>query len=93
VVAPYNAQVELIGLRLAEAGFGEVPVGTVDKFQGREAAIAIVSMSASSAVDVPRGLEVGTRGLGTYSPPRTGTEPPLRGRASVVNGAIEMSSR
>jgi predicted RecB family nuclease len=57
VVAPYNAQVELIRLRLAEAGFGNVPVGTVDKFQGREAPIAIVSMSASSAVDVPRGLE------------------------------------
>jgi superfamily I DNA and/or RNA helicase len=57
VVAPYNAQVELIRLRLVEAGFGDVPVGTVDKFQGREAAIAIVSMSASSAVDVPRGLE------------------------------------
>jgi uncharacterized protein len=57
VVAPYNAQVELISLRLAQAGFDDVPVGTVDKFQGREAAIAIVSLSASSAVDVPRGLE------------------------------------
>ena len=57
VVAPYNAQVELVGERLAAAGFGEVPVGTVDKFQGREAAIAIVSLAASSAEDVPRGLE------------------------------------
>ena len=57
VVAPYNAQVELIGERLADAGFGDVPVGTVDKFQGREAAIAIVSLAASSAEDVPRGLE------------------------------------
>ena len=32
-------------------------VGTVDKFQGQEAAIAIVSMATSSAADAPRGLE------------------------------------
>ncbi|GAB2459289.1 uncharacterized protein HD599_001377 [Conyzicola lurida] len=57
VVAPYNAQVELIGEKLAAAGLGAVPVGTVDKFQGREAAIAIVSLAASSAEEVPRGLE------------------------------------
>ena len=57
VVAPYNAQVELLRLRLAEAGYESVPVGTVDKFQGREAAVAIVSLAASSADDVPRGLE------------------------------------
>jgi len=57
VVAPYNAQVELIGDRLAAAGLDQVPVGTVDKFQGREAAIAIVSLAASSANEVPRGLE------------------------------------
>jgi len=57
VVAPYNAQVELIRRRLREEGFERVPVGTVDKFQGREAAVAIVSLSASSADDVPRGLE------------------------------------
>ena len=31
-------------------------VGTVDKFQGQEAAIAIVSLAASSAADVPRGM-------------------------------------
>ncbi|KJC64925.1 TM0106 family RecB-like putative nuclease [Agreia bicolorata] len=57
VVAPYNAQVELLRLRLAQAGYASIPVGTVDKFQGREAAIAIVSLAASSADDVPRGLE------------------------------------
>jgi len=32
-------------------------VGTVDKFQGREAVISIVSLAASSADDVPRGLD------------------------------------
>jgi len=57
VVAPYNAQVETIKLRLEVAGFADIPVGTVDKFQGREAAVSIISLSASSAADVPRGLE------------------------------------
>ena len=32
-------------------------VGTVENFQGREAAVVIVSMTASSAEDVPRGME------------------------------------
>ncbi len=57
VVAPYNAQVELIRERLRAAGLDGVPVGTVDKFQGREAAVAVVSLAASSAEEVPRGLE------------------------------------
>ena len=57
VVAPYNAQVELLREALTAAGFERVPVGTVDKFQGQEAAIAIVSLAASSAAEVPRGLE------------------------------------
>ncbi len=57
VVAPYNAQVELIRERLAAAGLARVPVGTVDRFQGQEAAVAIVSLAASSAEEVPRGLE------------------------------------
>ena len=34
-----------------------VPVGTVDKFQGREAAVVFYSMATSSADDVPRSLE------------------------------------
>jgi uncharacterized protein len=32
-------------------------VGTVDKFQGQEAPVAIYSMTASSPEDAPRGLE------------------------------------
>jgi len=56
VVAPYNAQVDLLRRTLAAEGLAEVPVGTVDKFQGQEAAIAIVSLTASSAADVPRGI-------------------------------------
>jgi uncharacterized protein len=57
IVAPYNAQVELLREHLRAAGFDHVPVGTVDKFQGREAMVAIVSLAASSAEEVPRGLE------------------------------------
>jgi uncharacterized protein len=34
-----------------------VMVGTVDKFQGREAPIVIYSMTSSTAEDAPRGLE------------------------------------
>lgn len=57
VVAPYNAQVECIVDALQAAGLGGIRVGTVDRFQGQEAVIAIVSLAASSAEDVPRGLE------------------------------------
>ncbi len=57
VVAAYNAQVECLSQALAEAGFDEVRVGTVDRFQGQEAAVAIVSLAASSGDDVPRGLD------------------------------------
>src|SRR5207249_2649095 len=53
VVAPYNAQVNrLQGLLPAD-----VPVGTVDKFQGQEADVVLYSMASSSGEDVPRGLE------------------------------------
>ena len=34
-----------------------MPVGTVDKFQGREAAVVLYSMATSIAEDVPRTLE------------------------------------
>ncbi|KHK95635.1 DNA helicase [Microbacterium mangrovi] len=57
VVTPYNAQQVLVEEALAAAGFGAVPVGTVDRFQGQEAAVAIVSLAASSGRDAPRGLE------------------------------------
>ncbi len=57
VVAPYNAQVRLLRRKLQDAGLGDVPVGTVDKFQGREAAVVFYSMATSSAEDVPRTLD------------------------------------
>ena len=58
VVTPYNAQIRAIEEALAQAGCpAGVRVGTVDKFQGREAPVAIYSMATSSADDAPRGLE------------------------------------
>ena len=56
VVAPYNAQVTRLRQDLAEAGLHRVQVGTVDKFQGRQAAMVFVSMTASAHEDVPRGM-------------------------------------
>jgi uncharacterized protein len=56
VVAPYNAQVLLLRDRLDAAGLDAVDVGTVDKFQGRQAPVVFVSMTASSIDDVPRGI-------------------------------------
>ncbi|MGN7752955.1 TM0106 family RecB-like putative nuclease [Sinorhizobium sp. 22678] len=52
IIAPYNAQVFEIQKRLPNAH-----VGTVDKFQGQEAPIAIYSMATSSHADAPRGME------------------------------------
>ena len=31
-------------------------IGTVDKFQGQEAAVSIISMTASSTENIPRGM-------------------------------------
>ena len=53
VVAPYNAQVNALRDALPEA----IRVGTVDKFQGQEAPVCLVSMTASSAEETSRGME------------------------------------
>jgi len=55
VLAPYNAQVAALRRRLRNAGVQRV--GTVDKFQGQEAAVVVYSCTSSSAEDAPRGLE------------------------------------
>jgi uncharacterized protein len=57
VVTPYNAQIRAIERAFASAGIEGVRVGTVDKFQGREAPVVIYSMATSSADDAPRGME------------------------------------
>ncbi len=57
VVTPYNAQRQLVLQALAGAGFERVPVGTVDNFQGKEAAVSITTLAASSGRDAPRGAD------------------------------------
>lgn len=51
IVSPYNLQVRRLSQR-----FPALRVGTVDKFQGQEAAVVILSMAASSADAAPRGV-------------------------------------
>ena len=53
VVAPYNLQVRALKARLPRG----MRVGTVDRFQGQEARVAIVSLTTSDAEASPRGLE------------------------------------
>lgn len=57
VVAPYNAQVGLLRRLLDDADLPDVRCGTVDNFQGQEAPIAILSMTASALADLPRGAD------------------------------------
>lgn len=53
VVAPYNLQVNALKRALPP----NARVGTVDKFQGQEAEVVIVSMTTSSEQDLPRHIE------------------------------------
>jgi predicted RecB family nuclease len=57
VVTPYNAQIRAIQSVAAGARLPYLQVGTVDKFQGREAPVVIYSMASSSADEAPRGME------------------------------------
>jgi len=52
IISPYNAQVNALHRSLPE-----IQVGTVDKFQGQEAAVIILSMATSTPEDAPRGME------------------------------------
>ena len=54
VVAPYNAHVRCLRQRIPDT---RVRIGTVDKFQGQQAAVVFYSMASSSADDAPRGLD------------------------------------
>jgi len=53
VVSPYNMQVNLLRDTLPAGA----RVGTVDKFQGQEAACVLISMTTSSGEDLPRQIE------------------------------------
>jgi len=53
VVAPYNMQVNLLKRVLPK----EARVGTVDKFQGQEGEVVIISMTTSSGDYLPHHIE------------------------------------
>jgi len=53
VVTPYNAQVNLL-TRMLPSG---ARIGTVDKFQGQEAPVCLISMATSNADKLPRNIE------------------------------------
>jgi superfamily I DNA and/or RNA helicase len=53
LVAPFNMQVRCLRQRLGKAA----KVGSVDKFQGQEAPVVIVSLCASSLDEAPRGAD------------------------------------
>jgi uncharacterized protein len=53
VVSPYNMQVNL----LKENIKGAIEIGTIDKFQGQEAPVVIISMAVSDVDESPRGLD------------------------------------
>jgi superfamily I DNA and/or RNA helicase len=53
VVAPYNVQVNYLKSILPDGA----RVGTVDKFQGQEAEVVLISMVTSSDEDLPRNIE------------------------------------
>src|SRR6266508_2920221 len=52
IVAPYNAQVRCLKERLADP---RIRIASVDKFQGQQASVVIVSMCASSLEETARG--------------------------------------
>lgn len=53
VVAPYNLQVRRLQRRLPDGA----RIGSVDRFQGLEAPVVLVSMCASNLEEAPRGVE------------------------------------
>ncbi len=53
IITPYNAQVVVLGSALPAGS----RIGTVDKFQGQEAAVVFYSLAASSSEDVSHGIE------------------------------------
>ena len=58
VVTPYNDQRRLIRDRLeADPATARIQVGTVDKFQGQEAAVVFFSMATSSGENVVHGKD------------------------------------
>ncbi len=53
VIAPYNMQVNLLKDKIN----GNIKIGTIDKFQGQEAPVVIISMAISDVEESSRGLD------------------------------------
>ncbi|MEZ2144797.1 TM0106 family RecB-like putative nuclease [Bradyrhizobium sp. DN5] len=53
IVAPYNLQVNALKAALPSGA----RVGTIDKFQGQEAPVCLISMTTSSGDEIPRGVD------------------------------------
>ena len=54
IISPYNTQVNLLISKLEESKINNPRVGTIDKFQGQEAPITIISMTSSDSDSLPR---------------------------------------
>ena len=54
IISPYNTQVNLLNSKLEESKIKNPRVGTIDKFQGQEAPITIISMTSSDSDSLPR---------------------------------------
>jgi superfamily I DNA and/or RNA helicase len=52
IISPYNAEVNALKRQVQG-----IEIGTVDKFQGQEAAVIILSTATSTPEDAPRGME------------------------------------
>ncbi len=57
IISPYNTQVNLLISKLEESKIKNPRVGTIDKFQGQEAPITIISMTSSDNDSLPRNKE------------------------------------
>ncbi|OUS14714.1 hypothetical protein A9Q88_12980 [Gammaproteobacteria bacterium 50_400_T64] len=53
IVAPFNMQVNLLKKALGD----DIKIGTIDKFQGQEAPVVIISMAVSDVTESSRGLD------------------------------------
>ena len=54
IISPYNTQVNLLISKLEESKIKNPRVGTIDKFQGQEAPVTIISMTSSDLESLPR---------------------------------------
>jgi uncharacterized protein len=82
IVSPYNMQVNLIADDLPAGA----RVGTVDKFQGQEGAVVLMSLAVSDGASAPRGIDF------LYSPNRLNVGI-SRGRcAAIVVASPELAA-